>query len=521
MIRRLSLLLGCATLHLLAVGAFAAPAADPHAEHERWAAVLLDGKKIGWGVESESADEQGNVTSASRLHLRLDRAGDVLEMNISTTFLEAKDQTPLRMVSEQALGADAVIQTYTFVRGVAGDEVVHSTQSQGRTTTRQRPWPAGQWLTPVSVRRTIEDHLRAGDPEFSIRTLDPTTGLDPIVQTYRVQGPQDIEVLGKVVPAMKWSTTLSVMPGIVSNEYVDSKGRTLRTTMALGDMTLDLVAADKHIAQSPFDPPEMMARTLVSPGGVALQDPRRTASAVYVLTMEDWRDPKTPLPPSVGAQRVERAGDARVRVSVESGRGSDARADAAEARFLGSSTMIDATDDAVRQLTEAALAGAGPTPHDRAQAVRRAVAEHIQIATLGVGLATASEAVRTRRGDCTEFAVLLAACLRSAGIPSRVVSGVVFVREFAGKQGIFGYHMWAQAILPSPDGTPAWHDLDAAITSHDLPGIDATHIALSVSALDEGDTMESLALMVGPLGRLSIDVERAQVSPPAAPPAAH
>src|SRR6185295_15628929 len=39
-----------------------------------------------------------------------------------------------------------------------------------------------------------------------------------------------------------------------------------------------------------------------------------------------------------------------------------------------------------------------------------------------VGYASAREALRTRAGDCTEFAVLLAAAARSRGIPARVVT---------------------------------------------------------------------------------------------------
>ena len=42
--------------------------------------------------------------------------------------------------------------------------------------------------------------------------------------------------------------------------------------------------------------------------------------------------------------------------------------------------------------------------------------------------ATAAEVARSREGDCTEHAVLLAALARARGIPARVAMGLVYVR---------------------------------------------------------------------------------------------
>jgi len=66
----------------------------------------------------------------------------------------------------------------------------------------------------------------------------------------------------------------------------------------------------------------------------------------------------------------------------------------------------------------------------------------------------ASVILETGRGDCTEFAVLLAAIARSFGYPARVVVGIV-IAEFGGSLQAFG-HAWTELHL----GT-GWQLVDA------------------------------------------------------------
>ena len=76
-----------------------------------------------------------------------------------------------------------------------------------------------------------------------------------------------------------------------------------------------------------------------------------------------------------------------------------------------------------------------------------------------------------RAGDCTEAAVLLAALGRAAGIPTRVVSGLVYSRDaYHGIGNVFMPHSWVLAYV---DGE--WKSFDSA-----LDRFDSTHIALVV-----------------------------------------
>ncbi|MCW1403779.1 transglutaminase-like domain-containing protein [Novosphingobium sp. MW5] len=83
---------------------------------------------------------------------------------------------------------------------------------------------------------------------------------------------------------------------------------------------------------------------------------------------------------------------------------------------------------------------------------------------------SAREAWRRRSGDCTEDANVYAALARSAGIPARVVNGLVFMRErYFGSENAFQPHSWVVAFV---DGK--WESFDISVGA-----FDATHIALS------------------------------------------
>ena len=143
-----------------------------------------------------------------------------------------------------------------------------------------------------------------------------------------------------------------------------------------------------------------------------------------------------------------------------------------------------------------------------------------------VGLASAGEVAQTAQGDCTEHAVLLAALLRAEGIPSRTVSGLIYIDQFLGEQGIFGYHMWTQAWLPghliethtvedsqgkaSGAGSVSggrWVDLDAVLDGQDF---DAAHILLNVSAMQDGQMVNDMIDMLPMLGGLEVQVIQAE-----------
>ena len=198
----------------------------------------------------------------------------------------------------------------------------------------------------------------------------------------------------------------------------------------------------------------------------------------------------------MGAQRFEAATS---RVEVELGSSPEVEVD--RDLYLRSTTYLPHESPQIRQLRDQALASLSEeaSQAERSEALRSFVAGYLVEKDLNTVLATAAEVASRRSGDCTEHSVLLAALLRAAEIPSRVVSGVVYVEQFAGESEIFAYHMWTQALIGR-----RWHDLDATLSG---TSFDAAHIALGTSALDSGQSaLREMAQTLPLMGRLEIRV---------------
>lgn len=102
-----------------------------------------------------------------------------------------------------------------------------------------------------------------------------------------------------------------------------------------------------------------------------------------------------------------------------------------------------------------------------------------------VGIPSAVQVLRTRRGDCNEHTQLFVALARAAGIPARVASGLTYV------DGKFYYHAWPEVLLRG------WVAVDP--TFGQFPA-DAAHLRFVTGGL--GNQAKLLRLV----GGLTIDV---------------
>ncbi len=486
---------------LLALAALApfARAADDIVTFDRWYALELQGQRAGWMHAQTTQCESGLITSRTEIEIRVGRADMFVTVAVNTEFVESKSGEPVSMMSMQKLG-QIPVTTHWFFRG---DSVIEEVHQGDEVKRRGRALPEGEWLTPAAASRYVDEQLDAGATEIVYSSIDPSAGLQVIENKGVVKGPTTVEAYGKSVPATEWVVTQSVMPGVAMHGWVDDDGQPVRAEMNLGGIKMTILASEKEAATSNLTAAEMLVESFVTPDR-PIDSPRRVKRAAYVVSLSEGDLPDLP---STGSQRVERIDSRSARVTIVTDSFQFCPADAAQAaECLASSTMINGEDSEIVAFVERVLEGNRRTSRaSTAEALRQAVYAHVEKKNLGVGFATASEVCRTRQGDCTEHAVLLAAALRAAGIPARVASGVIYADAFAGREKIFGYHMWTQALL-DVNGKARWVDLDATLKGD--TAYDATHITLGVSPLGETDTINSMATLAPILGRLQIKVEK-------------
>lgn len=490
------LLILCAVV----LGAFALPGRALAAATERWYVIEIEGQRAGYMVVSEEPDGD-NIRSRSLINIKMKRGPAVIPISMESVWVETAAGEPISMVSTTHISQFPIVKRYDF----KGDKVELRVGKQKKA--KELPRPPGDWKPPAASGRFTAQRLAAGDKMFVTRTLeeDPISGLKVMTTTRTYLEQITLDVVGKSVPATKWKLIVDAYPGVESHEFIDEHGDALRGESDMGGIRMIQILADKQLALSPVDPPELLDSTLVHPDR-PIADPRRLREATYLLSLGEKKMPELP---ESAVQQVELADGGAVRVHVRSKVADDApppkvRGD--DPAFLASSSMLKTDDPAVGRLVKNALPEDVTDENVRAEKLRRYVHKFIKAKEMSVGFASASEVAKTKTGDCTEHGVLLAALLRVAHIPSRVVSGLIYVDHFGGKDGIFGYHMWAQAWLPTgPDGKGPyqWVDLDATLPEP----FDAAHITLGTSALGDNETENFMVTLAPLLKRLKIKVE--------------
>ena len=102
---------------------------------------------------------------------------------------------------------------------------------------------------------------------------------------------------------------------------------------------------------------------------------------------------------------------------------------------------------------------------------------------------SALDVLQTRQAECQGHAYLYTAFARSLGIPTRVVSGLVYSEQFKG----FLYHSWSISFVNG-----RWQAVDPTFSQIEA---DATHITVT-----EGDSAADLLPLIEWVGKVRIRV---------------
>lgn len=180
--------------------------------------------------------------------------------------------------------------------------------------------------------------------------------------------------------------------------------------------------------------------------------------------------------PETGEQRaITDSNGTELRICNDCGR-EQAPSEAMLRRYLAPNAWVQSDDRRIRSFARQHTRGGSihgslihsSLIHNRMRALVTAIQKHM---TGGIDYRDyhdAATALDTRSGDCTEYAVLLAASARALGIPARLAHGIAYSSRFTGEAHVFSPHVWVQVW----DGK-RWASYDAG-----LGRFDAGHLAL-------------------------------------------
>lgn len=491
-----SSLWGCQSVppaHEADSGQAATPEQDQVEVVERQLALTIAGQTIGTIVSRLEKAPDGTRTTREQVTFSVIREGGGADAQFSSTTESVSVYDPRgELVYETEIEREAGI-TITRKITIEGSELVSVYSGPGREETKRFTLPDDYRSSLVVDLELIAEWQQTGEPAVrKYSHFDASRErFSPIEVT--LSGAAEYELDGRKLPAYVFRTVEedgTAVDAIVDHDLMPLKvtaGGTI-DAMAVTEMPA-LDNAGRINAELPVDgrtTPDWRAldrqQLTVAvegddPNAAALWDNSHYHQVTRELEAEGSSYRVTLLStrpdPSFVAPKLP--------LSVS---------DPDISRYLAPTPMAQSDDQQIVSTAKQIIAD----ERDAMRAARRIVAAVYDGLDKQAGVrgsATASEVLQNGAGDCTEHAVLVVALMRAAGIPARVVDGIVILSMPDGS-AVAGYHAWAEIWLGQ------WIGVDATVNE---TGTSARYLNFGV---DEPGLIGSGGKMMRAIGRTSI-----------------
>lgn len=443
---------------------------SPQTGEQRWFDVSINGKKIGYAMNSFNKTPLGYVFKDYSL-LRIPMAGVLREVLMDFYAIVGYDFS-LKSFTFGLTSGDYSTNIFGHVNGMYLELKI---QSIGDHSSLALPVSEGVYF-PGTVPLLLASK-GFPDGEFTLPGLDPfTLTRSDIVVT--VGEKQQIKVGGKSYEAYQVVMTTS---GVSSTMWITPDGVVVREEGVAG---MNMVLTTK---QKALDIPDVslewdILRSLAVKVDGEIDNPRE----VTYLKVELTGIEPTGFNLSDDFQRVVSVTPLVLEISSEGLL--QQKSQSPKSSLLEKLTKPEAfiQSDDPRIIRQAKLVVADLDDDSlKVVALTDWVYSNIE-KDLAVSIPSAVDVLRVRRGDCNEHTFLFTALARAAAIPTKICLGIVY------KDGLFYYHAWPAVYIGY-----RWLAVDPTFGQHVA---DATHIKL----LEGG--VESQAGLMRVVGNLRVRV---------------
>jgi hypothetical protein len=440
----------CLAGAMLLSPAFAAPTVQI-------ALIGQDGTSYGRSV-FERRDDGATVRTRERSRLGISALGAREWRSSERSSSETADGRPLSQ-SQRSASGPAVAQAEARIR----DGEIRLSRREGMHTRRDVLAAPADLLVDAGLQRRIAEQASDSPWQFEYSEIDLTTARIVAVRlssSGRADGDR-LELLRE-----------STLDGNLQRQrlYWSLSQRRLLPSWEIAGARFD-----SHACAQNCDPPAHYYDLL---GGLVLPSPYRFPVAARRRTLryvfESAAGTAPPLPTTGEQAVVQRGRRSIVTICPDCGEETAPDADAL-ARYRAANAWVQSDHPALRSLSREARANG--SIEARMHKLVRFVQSYMTGERRSLGYASALQAAESRSGDCTEFALLLAALARAQQIPTRVVGGLVYSSHFTDKGEVFSPHAWVQVWNGS-----RWISFDAG-----LGDFDSTHVVLAIGDGSAGD----------------------------------
>lgn len=436
--------------------------APEQTDDQSWAGIYLQDEKIGYCYQSYQNSEKG-ILFKEYMKMRIPLGGTIREVTADNFALLDSDFS-VKSFSSGMTSGDYEIA----IHGLAGDGGLEITYISGGKT-KHRFLDLDE---PLYFQGQVPYLVKYGGfkpGSFSIPVFDP---LSMNISDMKIDvGEADVSDGDTLYPL---DLELS---GIKTTMTIDNEANVIVEEQP-GGMMLKSEARETALAlKNVYSDEEDFLVKLSVPSDRVIKNPRKTE---YLKAELEGIDPARYVLDDNHTQRLIASNSPIVEIDRRN-KNKIPRIDLEE--YLKPSEFIQSDDSSIMQ-TAYRITRRIKSDRDMAFAIADWVHENI-IKDIAVSVPSAVEVLKVKRGDCNEHTALYTALARAAGIPCKVVIGIVY------KDGVFYYHAWPAVYLGY------WHHLDPTFGQHIA---DATHIQL----LEGG--IEKQTEIVNVVGKLKIKV---------------
>ncbi len=465
------------------------------ADEVEYFAIIANGKKIGHVTHVRRVQARKVITTHTMTR-NISRLGEIVTSAMTEENTETLDGKPLAFKIVQSSSTTSQV-TEGKVNANGKVTVIGGTTAQ--IEPRKADWPQDALLSEgislLQKSKGLKENLT-----YSYVQFDPDS-LRGYTINVRMMGRKEVDILGR--RETLWEIQ-SNSGGVLETIYVNDNFKMRKDIIPEGSIKMEIVACTKRYALSKDAALDVMKEVLL-----ASPKPLPNLSAAGSIKYHLSPQPQARLiVPSYDNQKVV-ADPSGLTVTVTAQKmpekvpfpykGNDKTA----LEALNPSTYLECKDPNVIALARQAI-GSTKDAAVAAQRIEASVRNYITTKDYSVGWASASEVIKTRRGDCTEHAVLAAALCRAVGIPAQVVAGMSYADKFGDRRNVFVPHAWMRAYLGNQ-----WINFDAALAGYDLG-----HIAMGSGDGDPDDYVNLGRVM----GVFRIDAATIQTTKPAPAP---
>lgn len=457
-----------------------------------WEVIRIQGKDVGFSkvrrrpIKPSLAAGPGTFTeTTTETHLLVSRFDQVVAQSLTIKSISSADGRLHSYTTTIGRPNRDELQTVAMVKV---GELVLQLKSKGKTTQQKIPWKA-DYRSPTAVEESLRDSPPAENQTLRFHMFVPVYNQLAAVALTGGKREQVTLLTGKAWLRSFHSTmTFSSGATVETRFWTDERGEIMKSTT--GSLQQESYRCDASRARMAL---QGQGFDLESFSVVKAKRMPQDLSSKMEVTYHVTHLHNNPIEifASDGRQFVKSINErtAQIRV-IKTDKGDDQRFSPDD---LSANTLLQTDDPRVRSLA----VEAGPRdlpPAELARTLARFVHREMQVLSTSQGFASAADVAMSMSGDCTEFAVLLAAICRVREIASRVVVGMVYSKTTRS----FAYHMWTEAW--TDDG---WIGLDA--TQPD-GRIGLGHLKIATTNLKGTSPYEVFLPLTQALGQIELEV---------------